>query len=130
MTYWARREQERGWALLVELLVVIVIIGVVAWYLMRSPSNPVGTGTGTATTRPGIALEAGRKAACRTQLHQVRQAVEMYRLEHEGNPSSMADLAPAGVTGEVARCPDGHEPYQLDPATGQVRCPHPGHEKL
>jgi hypothetical protein len=128
MNCWARRERERGWALLVELLVGAVIIGILAWYLLRGPGSPMGGGT--ATTTPGVALEAGRKAACRTQLHEVRQAVEAYKLEQDGNPASIADLAPYGVTDQIARCPDGREAYQLDPATGQVRCPHPGHEQL
>lgn len=31
---------------------------------------------------------------------------------------------------ELPRCPVGGEVYVLDPGTGDIRCPHPGHEKF
>ena len=40
-----------------------------------------------------------------------------------------ASLAAAKITGDLARCPIGHEPYVYDPATGTIHCVHPGHEK-
>jgi len=42
-------------------------------------------------------------------------------------PKTLAEVR--GLGNDMKQCPIGKEPYEYDPATGKVHCPHPGHEK-
>jgi hypothetical protein len=42
----------------------------------------------------------------------------------ETYPASLNEL---GLPASMLVCPVSQQPYQYDPATGQVRCPTPGH---
>lgn len=62
---------------------------------------------------------------CKQQLDQVRQMVMIETDSDEVKPSTLKD---AGVSDTYAKCPIGKEPYEYNPQTGKVKCPHPGHE--
>lgn len=125
----AWRSRERGFLALIGLLVVIVIIGVmfvVMYGMPVSPTNAPGPapGSGTvATTVLGAAKERAEQSVCRNNLQQFRQAIGVYQANGEGNPPDLESLK----LGLPAACPDGGEPYQYDPISGQVHCIQPGH---
>jgi len=92
--------------------------------------GPRRTEKGEVKSVPKAALDKSTDLECATYLSQVRQAISMYGSgtdEHE-RPASLADLGPSMQA--VTKCPVGGEPYVYDPRTGEVHCPHPGHEKF
>jgi hypothetical protein len=95
-----------------------------------------GYGTGSTTQRAdglgkttyGGAIMTAKDQACASNLQQVRQGLEAAKLSNgDSNPSDIKD---AGIGDSFYVCPVGGEPYVYDPSTGQVHCPHPGHEKF
>lgn len=122
-----------GWTL-VSTLVTIALLGVLAvavttggFGTLRSGETPRADGKGK--TVPGLVKAKAEDEVCRSNLGQVRQALQMAQTSSEDNafPATLEDLRLG--TG-FQRCPMGKEPYQYDPATGTVRCPHPGHENF
>lgn len=113
----ASRSRERGFLTLIALLLVVVIIAVVfALYFGGSQAGP-------AATTPGAARERAEGVLCRNNLGQLRAAISMHQSTAGELPHSLESLG-AGV---ALTCPVGGEPYEYDPVTGRVRCPHPGH---
>lgn len=119
----------RGFSL-VEILVVLVVLVVlmgfaVNWY--------TGAGKGAARqpgqkAAPQTPKGAARGIECQSYLAQLRQAYTMATATGDENrPRTVADLRPYGVTESIARCPDGREWYRMDPTSGRISCPHPGH---
>jgi hypothetical protein len=119
------RRRERGFFTLIGLLAVIVIIAImfVMYTGQQGGAGPAGTG-GTTTTFGGARDRAG-DAVCRNNLAQLRAAVSISLGTAGTNPSSLEGLQ----AGAPLSCPAGDEPYEYDPATGEVRCVHPGHEE-
>jgi len=104
---------------LAGLWVVVVIIGLAVWYFFWGPKREV-------VSTPKAALEQARGTECLAQLQQIRQALQMAQTTEGQNPSRLSQLSSYGVTAQMLRCPQSGQPYQYDPASGQVRCPtHP-----
>ncbi len=81
-------------------------------------------------TIPGAAIYKAKDDVCRSNLQQIRLAIQMAQTSSpEGQaPGSLNDLR---LGADFLKCPiDPHEPYSYDPATGKVFCPHPGHLKF
>jgi len=122
---------QRGFLVLIELLVVIVIIGIlfVALYGTGAGGGAGGKGSdNTGATGGGTPLGASvrmaRGTVCKNNMAQLRMAIGIFANTNERNPNSLEEVN-AGVP---LTCPVGGEPYQYDPNTGQVHCVHPGHE--
>jgi prepilin-type N-terminal cleavage/methylation domain-containing protein len=113
---------------LVELLVVVTMLSVIGggmafFYLGKAKKDPV---TGKVTHTP---MSRSKLTVCNSNLQQVRTGLQMQKDmdEEEKYPESLAVLK---FPSEVLACPEGKEPYQYDPNSGQVQCIHVGHEKL
>ena len=116
---------------LVASLIVIAIIGILAVALMKGSGMFSGEAKsprkdGKGTTTMGLAQYKARDEVCRSNLGQVRMSININTSTDEEHPATLQDLK---LPAEFMRCPIGKEPYVYDPATGQVDCPHPGHEK-
>ena len=117
---------------LVGLLIVIAIMAVLAVAVMR-PWAVGGTAKparadGKGTTVPGLAKLKAEDTVCRSNLEQVRAFIQIARTNADDQPPATLAEIP-GLPKDFLSCPLGHEPYAYDPATGTVRCVHPGHEK-
>ena len=73
-------------------------------------------------------IEKGNATECKSNIDQVRMAIQMYKDANDHFPPSLADLDRS--VKDVETCPDSHQPYQYDPATGTVKCLTPGHGKF
>ena len=83
---------------------------------------------GMGKTIPGAARASAQDDVCRSNLSQIREAMAAAKMSSpDGNVSSLDDLS---LPQSVLECPIGHERYQYDASTGQVHCPHPGHENF
>jgi Tfp pilus assembly protein PilE len=116
---------------LVGLLVTIALMAVLAVALFKGSgmfgaekaSRPDGHGT----TVLGSAEWAARDTVCRSNLGQVRAALQIAESTNEEKyPETLQETK---LPKEFYKCPVGKEKYLYDPATGKVSCPHPGHEK-
>jgi len=78
-------------------------------------------------TVPGRVRYDAIDTVCRNNLEQIRQFITLARNSSDDDkpPASLDD---ARVPMSMRTCPVGHEAYIYDPATGNVHCPHPGHE--
>ena len=123
--------RERGQTL-VGLVVVIAIMALLAVAVMR-PWAMGGTAKparadGKGDTVPGLAKLKAEDTVCQSNLAQVRQFLQIARANGDDQPpASLAEIQ--GLPKDFQSCPLGHEPYSYDPATGTVRCVHPGHGK-
>ena len=89
----------------------------------KEPERPDGQGK----TVIGKTIAKAKDTVCLEQLTEDRQLIQVATDPVE--ETKPATMEAAKITGELARCPIGKEPYIYDPATGTIRCPHPGHEK-
>jgi len=120
---------KRGFTLISTLLTVVIIC-VLMVVMMQGYTGLMGGQTttrkdGRGTTTMGNAMLSARDQVCKSNLQQVRQAIEAAKMSGDGNPP---DLKSVGIGDSFYRCPVGNEEYKYDPETGQVHCPHPGHE--
>lgn len=115
---------------LVATLIVLVIIAMLAVVMMN---GSLGGGVshradGHGTTIPGAVQYAARDDVCRSNLGQVRAAIEIAKTNDDDKPPASLDELRIGKSFEA--CPiKPNEPYDYDPQTGIVKCVHPGHEK-
>ena len=113
---------------LIELLVVCVVLVILsagAFTFYAGHSKP-----GDKARTP---MERGHDPVCINNLQQVRAAIATLQVDEESGkyPATLQDVEKVkGITPDFLECPEGHEPYQYDPATGQVHCVHAGHEKF
>ncbi|MFQ3669100.1 MAG: hypothetical protein SNJ74_06150 [Fimbriimonadaceae bacterium] len=122
-----------GGQTLVSTLMVILIVGVLAVGLYIGFQS-MGGGAEGKSARPdgqgqtivGQSMLRARDEQCRSQLGQIRSAIQMNATLDEGFPSDLSQLR---LGDGFTRCPVGGEPYAYDPQTGQVACTHPGHER-
>ncbi len=115
---------------LVATLIVLTIIAVLSVAIWKG-SGMFGKGgssrkDGKGETVLGQTMYRAKDEVCRSNLNQVKQSITLNTSTDEEPPASLQDLK---LPKEFSFCPIGKEPYQYDPATGKVTCPHPGHEK-
>lgn len=111
---------------LVATLIVIAIIAILA-VTMIGGSGKSTRKDGLGTTVPGKVKAAARDDVCRSNLNQVRAAIQIERANaDDAPPASLNDIR---LSEEYRQCAIGKEPYEYNPETGDVKCPHPGHEK-
>ena len=115
---------------LIEILIVILLIALLAsgYLALRGKSGPQeGTEPrfpGEAQTLPGRAVQKGHGVECMTNLRQLRQMIQVQTIDSGTYPQA---LDPSW--GVVLQCPVSGYAYVYNPATGQVSCPTPGHER-
>lgn len=118
----ADRDRWRGLGLIEVLVVAVLLIALAAFLLPRYLGGRAG---GKVVRAP---ITVARDAVCRTDLNSVRQSIQAAAAgDPDGRPVGSLDEL-RELTPDLKRCPVGGEPYVYDPRTGQVRCPHPGHE--
>lgn len=110
---------------LVELLIVLVIILILAAIIL--PNYIGGKRSDGKTVRAPVTV--AKDSVCQQNIRQVRQAIQAYTAaDPDGKlPQSLSEMR---ETAPISRCEVGKVPYLYDPQTGQVRCPHPGHENF
>lgn len=80
-----------------------------------------------AKTVMGAVRYAAKDDVCRSNLGQVRSAITIAS-SSSGDSEFPKSLRDVKLPQEFYACPIGKEPYNYDPQTGKVSCPHPGHE--
>ena len=126
----AAKLAQRGQTLVASLIVVVIIL-ILAVVLFKGSGvfggKPVASRPdGKGTTVLGGVRYAAKDDVCRSNLGQLRSAIQILDSTNDDHPP--ATLQETKLGSDFYSCPVGHEPYQYDPATGQVRCPHPGHQ--
>jgi len=124
--------QQRG-NTLVGTLITITIMAILAVALFKGSGafggeskSPRKDGKGTTTM--GLAELSAKDTVCRSNLTQVREALQISESANEEKyPENLEDTK---LPKEFYSCPLGKEKYLYDPSTGKVSCPHPGHEKF
>lgn len=112
---------------LVASLIVIAIIAILAVVLLKAnlgegkSSRPDGKGT----TIPGAVMMKAQDTVCKDKLNQVRMSLQMSHTTDDTYPSTIQETR---LGNSFYQCPIGKEPFNYDPQTGKVQCPHPGHE--
>lgn len=82
--------------------------------------------TRPAKSLPGKVMQKAVSVECQSNIQQIRAALQTYHEENEAFPASLAEI---GYPAKVLRCPISKEAYIYDPATGEIHCTFPGHEK-
>ena len=119
------KERVRNGFTLIEIVVVMAIIVILIG--MIAPVYFGGRGKNGEKKKSPITVT--RDSVCRQYLNQVRQGIQVLKVDHpedDSNPQSLAELK---FPSEVTHCPVGKMEYVYNPATGEVHCPYPGHEK-
>lgn len=123
----------QGLSILVLAAALIALSCLLASCGKKAAPPPANPNAGQLTTQPAQSLygkamqHAIGVAGCQPNLEQVRSAIQMYRDDHDRqNPPSLQAL---GLPVATLCCPVSKQPYQYDPATGEVKCTFPGHEK-
>ncbi len=89
-------------------------------------STPPPRADGKGETLVGRVAYEAKDEVCKSNLGQVRQAVQIAADPVEGTfPASLGETR---LGQSSLSCPIGKEPYTYDPSSGRVACPHPGHE--
>lgn len=115
---------------LVGVLVSIAVLGVLlmVWLYYGAGGSAQGDaaalGAPPPVSRVGEVRQAAESVECRNNLSQIRQAVQIRTTTEETYPASLQEL---GLPAQMLSCPVSGQPYQYDPATGQVRCATAGH---
>ncbi len=114
---------------LVGVLVTVAIMGILLmvwlYYGTGGTSGAEGVASSPPVSRVGEVRQAAESVECRNNLSQIRMAIQMYQTSNEANPAQLSELS--GIPASMFQCPVSGQPYQYDPATGQVRCATPGH---
>ncbi|MFQ3611093.1 MAG: hypothetical protein SNJ72_06290, partial [Fimbriimonadales bacterium] len=117
---------------LVGVLVAMAIVGVlVMTWLYYGTGGAGGRSAGAEglpasppVSRVGEVRQSAESVECRNNLSQIRMGIQMYQTSNEANPAQLTELQ---IPASMLQCPVSGQPYQYDPASGQVRCPTPGH---
>jgi hypothetical protein len=123
---------KRGSAMLGTLVTVAIICVLLVVFMkggcgsMLSAQSPRADGKGK--TIPGLVKAKAQDDVCLSQLGQVRSFIMMAESDNDDKPPT--SLSEAHVPDSLIHCPIGGETYLYDPATGKVKCPHPGHGKF
>jgi len=119
-----RRGQTLAATLIVIAIIAILAVAFMTGSLSGGSSNRKD---GLGKTIPGAAKLAAKDDVCRSNLGQVRMAIQIARSNADDTPPT--SLAEVQLGNDFKQCPIGKEPYVYKPETGEVSCPHPGHEK-
>lgn len=111
---------------LVELLVAVAIVAILAAIIL--PRYLGGHAPGGKVIKAPVT--AARDVECRSNLAQLRQAIEMERQSSENGTPPPNLQALRSIPPQMLVCPVGGEAYVYDAQTGTVHCPHPGHENF
>jgi type II secretory pathway pseudopilin PulG len=126
------RNNRGQWAI-IELIVVVAIIGILAYVyypsLMGQGNALPGKGGGVMHGGPATPMERANGVACQSNLEQIRAAIMSYKTANDKFPDSLKDLTREGVSDEITKCPISKVEYSYDPTTGRVWCTTPTHEK-
>lgn len=125
-----KRSSQSGQTLVASLIVVVIIL-ILAVVMFKGSSvfggKPIpARKDGNGTTVLGQARFAAKDEVCKSNLSQLRQAIQVFETTNDDHPPDTMQQTKIGS--DLYQCPIGHEPYQYDPSTGQVHCVHPGHE--
>lgn len=120
----------RGNSLVGVLVAVAIVILAVLFFTTggrflggKVQERPDGKGE----TLIGRSMYAGKDDVCISNIKQVRMALDIATDPVEGtHPQSIEETK---LGDQFYKCPVGGEAYEYDPTTGQVHCPHKGHEK-
>ena len=120
-----------GGSLIGSLVGLLVLIGAAAFYFSggfgkKDPENARPDGKGS--TVIGRAMLKADDTACKEQVSQVRQLIYA-STDHVSDTYPTSLDAVSGLPNGYDICPIGEEQYDYDPSTGEVSCPHPGHEE-
>jgi hypothetical protein len=121
-------KKQRGQTAIAMLIVVaiILVLVVVFFGVRKSGDSPRPDKKGYTTV--GLVRYSALDTQCRNDVEQVRLAIKMAH-DTGGDESFPANLEATKLGDSFYKCPVGGEKYIYDPATGEVHCPHPGHEK-
>jgi type II secretory pathway pseudopilin PulG len=115
---------------LMAAMAIIAVLSVGAFYgsgmFKGGAQSPRKDGKGK--TIPGLAKLQAQDTVCRSNLGQVRSAIQL-AMTASGEDTPPQTIEETRIGSSFYECPIGKERYVYDPATGQVGCPHPGHEK-
>lgn len=104
-------------------LVLVFVTGGAGLFGEKAPARKDGVGR----TIVGTSRAAAQDSACRSNLSQVRMAIQIASASGEDSrPESLASLK---LSDSMLKCAVGGEPYIYNAADGTVRCPHLGHER-
>ncbi|MCB8932101.1 MAG: type II secretion system GspH family protein [Fimbriimonadaceae bacterium] len=113
-----------GFTLVSTMITLVIILGLAVFFL-RGTGAGSSRADGLGKTVPGAVRAKALDSECQNQLSQIRQSMTIFtNMGEDPNPESLAQLK---LGSSFERCPVGKEPYVYDPATGKVRCAHPGH---
>jgi hypothetical protein len=112
---------------IVGLLVSVAIIILATIFVIKGNPNAPTRKDGKGTTTLGRTRMAAFDEKCKSNISQARQFIDIGTDPVDGTkPDSMSS---AKVPPDFQKCPiEPYEPYTYDPNTGQIHCPHPGHE--
>ena len=117
----------RGFTIISTLVTMAIILILVVVYTtggsrVGGSSRPDGKGR----TVLGASRMKAFDTQCKSNIGQVRQSLQLTSTVDDQLPATLEETR---LGQSFYQCPIGKERYEYDPATGQVRCPHPGHEK-
>lgn len=102
---------------LIGMLVVLVIIGIVFWYMFG------GTGEESGGMNPVETVEKGKEVQTQSELNVLKQAIRLYRATEGRYPPDLEALVEADhVPRSALTGPDGEE-YQYTQDNGSVKAP-------
>ena len=84
----------------------------------------------TAVPAPATVTNTPRKHVCAKNLATIRQVIKTREAEGDPYPTNLEVVAHTleASPQDILYCPGGGGRYEYNPETGEVRCPHPGHE--
>jgi type II secretory pathway pseudopilin PulG len=120
--------RQRGQTLAAS-LVVIAIIAICAVILIKGTPDtaPKAKADGRGKTVLGNARASAQDEVCKSNLSQARQLLQVAKATDEETVFTKVSDIPG--SGSVSKCYVGKEDYTYDAATGEIKCPHLGHEK-
>jgi len=113
---------------LVGLLLTVAIIAVLVVVMMYGGFRPTQSGRPDkkGKTTLGLVKLDAQDDVCRQHLNQIRQSITINTSSDDQYPATLDALK---LGQENIECPIDHKTYEYDPATGVVKCKHPGHEE-
>ncbi|HEY3780488.1 MAG TPA: prepilin-type N-terminal cleavage/methylation domain-containing protein [Fimbriimonadaceae bacterium] len=121
-----RKQRGQTIVAMMIVLVIILVLVVVFFGVRKSGDSPRADKKGY--TNLGLVRYSALDTKCQSDIQQLRLSIKMTHDSNvdEGYPATLEDTK---LGEEFYKCPVGGEKYVYDPATGEVHCPHPGHEK-